>query len=201
MLTPHNENTNEGKMPHERFECRGFIRNFVASLKEEPRSLERILDLGSAIQNEPNFSISLFSSHKYIKGANGRSDYWSGFTPEKYNNSIVFFDPDIGFETRTQRGTKWIRHDELVGFLSHLPKTSVAVVYQHRPHRKWSDLFIDLKKSLSYVHTAVAAYERDLAFVALAGNASAGRRVIAAVESYAHEHGVVRHNVLKQSHV
>lgn len=201
MLTPDNKDTNEGKTPDHWFECQGFIRPFVVSLKRAPRSLERISALGSVEQNAPSFHVSLFSSSKYIKPGKGRNDYWVGFAPEKYENSVVFFDPDNGFETKTCDAIKWIRHAELKRFLSLLPKTAVAVVYQHKPHRKWSDLFNDLKTSLSYVHTAVSAYEGNLAFVALAGNASAGRRVIAAVESYTRGHGVVCHNVLKNNHV
>jgi len=200
MLTPDSENSTEGKTPNKWFQCREFIRPFINSLKKEPRSLERISALESVEQNAPSFHVSLFSLSRYIEPDNRRNDYWVGFTPEEYENSVVFFDPDNGFETKTQHGTKWMRHTEVKHFLSRLPKSSVVVVYQHRPRRTWDDVFAGLMKSLDYTHTAVAAHEGNLAFVALAGNESAGRRVIAAVEKYANEHKIVRHKLLKDGH-
>ena len=200
MLTPDIEKSNEGQTPHQWFECRDFIRPFVASLKKEPRSLERITTLGSSEKNAPSFRVSLFAPSEYIGSGNQRAKYWASFEPEKYENAVVFFDPDIGLETKTQHGTKWVRHLELKHFLSRLPKTSVAVVYQHRPHRKWVDLFADLKDSLSYAHTAVAAHEGNLAFVAMASNASAGRQIFATMKSYTDEHPVVCHTVLRGKH-
>lgn len=197
MLTPDIEKSKEGQTPHQWFACRDFIRPFVASLQHEPRSLERISTLGSAEHNAPAFRVSLFAPADHIGAGNQRTQYWASFEPEKHENAVVFFDPDNGFETKTQHATKWVRHLELKDFLSRLPKTSVAVVYQHRPHRKWVDLFADLKDSLSYAHTAVAAHEGNLAFVAVAGNASAGRRIIDAIKSYADEHPVVCHTVLR----
>ena len=197
MLTPDIENSNEGHTPHQWFKCRDFIRPFVTSLKKEPRSLEGITALGSAEQNAPSFRVSLFAPSEYIGSGNQRAKYWASFEPERLDNAVVFFDPDNGFETKTQHGRKWVRHLELRHFLSRLPKTSAVVVYQHRPRRKWIDLFADLKDSLGYAHTAVAAHEGNLAFVAMAGNASAGRRIFAAIESYANEHPVVCHALLR----
>jgi hypothetical protein len=201
MLTPDIAQSNEGKTPHERFACRDFIRPFVDSLQHEPRSLGRIAALGSAEFNTPAFRVSLFAPSGHIGEGEQRAQYWSGFAPEKYTNAVVFFDPDNGFETKTQHATKWVRHLELKHFLSRLPETSVAVIYQHRPRRKWVDLFADLKDSLSYAHTAVAVHESNLAFVAIAGNAPAGRRIVAAINSYADEHPVVCHTMLKGCHV
>jgi hypothetical protein len=201
MLTPDGENTNEGKTPDKWFDCRDFIRPFINLLKEEPRLLKRISALGSVDQNGPSFNVSLPSPSRYIESGNKRTDYWISFPPDKCANSVVFFDPDNGFETKTQNGTKWIRHAELKHFLSFLPKTSVIVVYQHRPRRTWDDVFADLIKRLDYTYTAVAAHEGNLAFVALAGNESAGRRITAAVESYANEHEVLRYKLLRKGHV
>ena len=77
---------------------------------------------------------------------------------------------------------------------------AIAVVYQHRPHRKWIDLFADLKSNLNYAHTAIAVYESNPAFVAIASNISVGKRIFAAIENYANEHPVVCHTVLRGNH-
>jgi hypothetical protein len=200
MLTPDIEKSNDGKTPHQRFACRDFIRSFVVSLKREPRSLKRIEALGNAQSNTPSFRVSLFAPSDFIGSGNQRRQYWATFEPEKYSNAVVFFDPDNGFETKTQRGEKWIHHLEMKLFLSRLPNTSVAVVYQHRPHRKWADVFAGLKNSLSYAHTVIVAREGNLAFVAMAGNASAGRRAFDAFTNYADEHPVVCCELLRGDH-
>jgi hypothetical protein len=184
LLTPDDEGSNEGRTPHHWFECRDFIHSFVDSLQAEPRSLARISALGSA-QPQSTFQVSVFAPETFVGSGAKRAEYWSTFDVSKLENSVVFFDPDNGFETKTRKGRKWIRHSELKALFSKLPETSVAVVYQHRPRRTWPDLFADLTKNLAYVHTAVAAHEANLAFVAMAGNATAGQRVTAAVEEYA----------------
>lgn len=199
MLTPDIEKSNEGKTPHQWFKCRDFVRPFLTSLKKYPRSLRRITALGSTEENVPSFHVSLFAPSRYIGSGNQRGEYWVGFKPENFENAVIFFDPDNGFETKTQHGKKWVRHSELKHFLSLLPKTSVVVVYQHRPRRKWIDLFADFKGNLGYAHTAVAAYEGNLAFIAMAGNASAGRRIFAVIEDYTNEHSVVCHTVLRSN--
>jgi hypothetical protein len=184
LLTPDVKESNEGLTPHHWFECRDFIRTFVVSLKAEPRSLERIAALGSA-ETLNRFQVSVFAPETFVGAGGKRSEYWIQFDASKLENSVVFFDPDNGYETETRDGEKWIRHSELRSFFSQLPETSVAVVYQHRPRRTWPDLFADLTKKLTYAHTAIAAYEANLAFVAMAGNATVGRRVATAMEEYA----------------
>src|SRR5271166_4532671 len=45
LLTP-DEGSNEGRTSDLRFPCRDFVRSFLASLRNEPRTLERIPGLG-----------------------------------------------------------------------------------------------------------------------------------------------------------
>jgi hypothetical protein len=185
LLTPDRAGSNEGRTPHHWFECRDFIRTFAVSLQAEPRSLARISALGSA-EPESTFQVSVFAPDQFIGSGAKRSEYWASFDASTFENCVVFFDPDNGYEAKTRKGRKWIRHSELKACLSQLPKTSVAVVYQHRPQRRmWLDQFAGLARHLAYVHTAVAAYEANLAFVAMAGNATAGRRIATAIQEYA----------------
>ena len=200
MLTPDIKGSNEGRTPHDWFECRDFIRPFVASLKAEARSLDRVAALGAVENDKPAFDVSIFGNGKHIGSGHRRADYWSGFVPENLENALVFFDPDNGFETETQCGEKWIRHMEVKEILARLPDTSVAVIYQHRPHRKWSDVFKGINAKLGYVHTAVAAYESNLAFVAIAKTAAGGNRLQVAIMNYAEGHPAVCHAVLREGH-
>ena len=200
LLTPDIAGSNEGSTPHNWFKCRDFIRPFVESLKKEPRSLARISALGVA---EPNreFRVFVFGPDRFIGSGKRRGEYWSGFDPDKLGNSVVFFDPDNGFETNTQHGTKWIRHIELKELFCRLPETSVAIVYQHRPRRRTQvELFAELTERLCYIHTAAAAYEGNLALVAMANNSLAGQRVASAIQSYSEEHPLVHHVLLKDGH-
>ncbi len=188
MLTPDGEKPNEGNVHHTRFECRDLIRPFIESLRQPPRSLNNIKKLGVANADQPQFQITIFAHDRYIGGGTLRKEYWRDLDPEAYENSIVFFDPDNGFETTTQNGTKWIRHEELKLYLSKLPKNSAIVVYQHRPRRTWGDLFLDIKKHLDYAYTVIAAYESDIAFVAIANNKEVGDRISKAISAYANDH-------------
>lgn len=188
MLTPDGENPSEGNIHHSRFECRDFIRPFIESLRQEPRSLDRICELGAAEVKPLQFQTTIFANNKYIERGNSRMDYWKDFRPEAFENSVVFFDPDNGFETRTKKGAKWICHEELNQCLSKLPETSAIVIYQHRPRQTWKDLFASLKDNLHYAHTVIAAYESDIAFVAIAKNESVGNRIENAINAYANNH-------------
>ena len=190
LLTADSKDSGEGLIPHHRFKCQNYIRPFLDSLKEEPRTLKRISALGT-IDLKNQFPVSVFAPERVIGSGTKRYDYWSDFDASMLENSVVFFDPDNGYETRMQYqkgkppGPKWIGHDELKNISARLPPTSVAVVYQHKPRRRWADVFADLAQNLAYVDTAVVAHESNLAFVAMAGNAIAGKNIAIAMKEYA----------------
>jgi hypothetical protein len=192
LLTPDEKDSREGLISHHRFHCQGFIRPFLDSLTQEPRSLERIKALGS-IDPAKTFPVQVFAPERHIEAGISRSDYWSGFDCSSFGNSVVFFDPDNGYETKTKHGSKWIRHSELKKLFERLPATSVAIVYQHRPRlRRWLDLFHDLAKEITYVRTSSAVFESDLAFVAMAANETSGNQISEALRRYAENHPVVK---------
>jgi len=119
-----------------------------------------------------------------------RSAYWDGFRSECMANSVVFFDPDNGFETKTCHGEKWILHDELSQILEDLPADSIVVVYQHRPFRTWDAVFADLAHCIDYATSIIAVYESNLAFVAVTKDQATARRIMRAIEEYAAAHPV-----------
>ena|GEM_PF-7085617 len=59
---------------------------------------------------------------------------------------------------------------------------------QHRPRRQWADLFADLASNLSYVETAVAIHQSDLAVVATVNNVPSGQNIANAMKAYADAH-------------
>jgi hypothetical protein len=150
----------------------------------EPRSLKQIEKLGTA-NRDKQFPVYVFAHDREIGSGAKRSEYWFDLDVSKFENSILFFDPDNGYETKTQHGVKWIRHYELRNILAQLPESSVALVYQHRPRRRWVDVFKDLSQRLAYAPVVVAAHESNLAFVAMATNATAGNKIAASIKEYA----------------
>jgi len=196
LLTPDDKDSHDGRISHHQFECQDFIRPFLDSLKKEPRSLRRISALGT-LNPEKQFEVFVFEPERFIGSGAERREYWADFDASTVENSVAFFDPDNGYETKVQYEKnrrlerEYIGHDELRNLFAQLPETSVAVVYQHKPHRKWSVLFADLVTNLNYAHTAAAARESNLAFVAMAGNAAAGKHIATAMTQYAGKHRVV----------
>jgi hypothetical protein len=198
MLTPP-DNPNEGRIHHQQFACRDFIRPFVESLTMEPRSFMRVCSLG-AVEPLKRFEVSVFAPERVIGIAARRREYWADFNPSDFDDSVIFFDPDNGFETKTQHAQKWIRHRELSCMIDRLPATSVAVVYQHRPHLEWDNVFAEIEKKIDYANS-VAAHERDLAFVALAGNRTVWRRVNDCIKDYAKNHPTVKYRGMSHKRV
>jgi hypothetical protein len=198
MLNPDETDSTEGRKHHKLFDCRAFVRPFLESLKEEPRSLARIEGLGSATPAVPPFDVSIFARSRCLGAGDGRAAYWDGLHPDGLANAVVFFDPDTGLETKSQTGRKWLLHAEMQRILSSLPSTSVAVVYQHRPQREsWDAKLEGLAIALQYARTVAAVYAGDLAFIGLADSAEAGVRMTEAFASYAAAHKLVSCKVLR----
>lgn len=186
-LLTKDDGSNEGLTSSCRFRCRDFICEFLKSLSKRPHSMTRIKALGTANPDAP-FRVEIFKGKTTIGSGKCRAEYWSGFEQRRLDNTVVFFDPDNGFETKTQHRAKWIRHKELEELLSKLPESSVAVVYQHHWRREWdsqfADLRVDLRMKVPHARAAVAVYEGNLAFIALARTKAVGKRVRSAVRSY-----------------
>jgi hypothetical protein len=163
LLTPDDAVPRDERTPHAWFPCRPLIRPFVAGLATLPRSLERIAALGAIEQGHP-LEVTVAQAHAFVDRDARRASYWDWGHPERYADTLVFLDPDNGFEARTQRGPKWVRHAEVKWLLERLPGSSAVAVYQHRPRmRRWDDLFTDLAARLDYAPNVLAVHEANLA--------------------------------------
>lgn len=192
LLTPDDPDPRDGQIPHQRFVARPLIHAFVESLRQTPRNLLTIERLGH-LETEPRFSVTIHAPARYVGAQAERANYWRGFVPAEISNSIVFLDPDNGFETKTNHGAKWVRHTEIAWIVNALPASSAVVVYQHRPRRKWADVFGSLAGALTYAPFACAAYDSSLAFVALTRSPDTFARIAGSFESYAAQHDTVRY--------
>ncbi|MHB1313328.1 MAG: GNAT family N-acetyltransferase [Gemmatimonadaceae bacterium] len=188
LLTPDDPVPTDGQIHHRQFAAREFIHAFVEDLRVAPRSLERVRHLG-AQPGQLNFAVTVHGPGRHVPSGKARSEYWRDLTLRDFENTLVFCDPDNGFETRTQRGPKWMRHQELGDLLAGLPRSSAVIVYQHRPRRTWEDIFAELGDSFAdYAPYACTAYDHTLAFVALARNADTFTALKRALIGYAAQH-------------
>ena len=97
-----------------------------------------------------------------------RKRYLDGFEPKTLDSTLVFFDPDNGFETDVQRSVKWVRHSEIQDSLLQLPENSAIAEYQHRPRfQSWDDSLPRILSRCDYAPFGFAIYEANLAFVML----------------------------------
>lgn len=188
MLTPDDPVPTDGQIHHRQFTAREFIHTFVEDLRVAPRSLARVSRLG-AQPGQPSFAVQVHGSERLVPSGTTRAEYWRDISLRDRENTLVFCDPDNGLETKTQRGPKWIRHQEVRDLLNGLPPSSAVMVYQHRPRRTWQDLFAQLGSSFSeYAPYACAAYDHTLALVALTRNANVFNSATRAMIGYAAQH-------------
>jgi hypothetical protein len=194
LLTPDDPNPRDGQIPHNRFLVRQKIQPFIASLKNTSRGLGAITDLGS-LEPTKQFSVSIHAPDRYVEPGRDRPDYWWGI--DHPSKRVVFLDPDNGFETKTRKGAKWVRHSEVNSLLEKLPQSSAVVVYQHRPRLlKWKTVLGDLSQHLQYAGHASATYDSSLAFMIIGNAGPAVRRLSQAAKCYANQHRSVFHELL-----
>ena len=112
MLTPDIPASTEGRTPHERFDCRPEIRDFLVGLSAK-RSLNTVRGLGS-IDPERRFEVVIWPpKDRYVAVGANRACYWAGWSLDGLPNTLAFIDPDTGFETKTQKEERWVRHSEV----------------------------------------------------------------------------------------
>jgi len=188
MLTPAIEN-NEGNIPHHLFNCRPFIRNFLNDIRRN-RKLNSLRELGLISPEGKTFDVNIYGDNtSFISTGRDRAGYWDEFKPELLKNTVIFLDPDNGFETKTQKATKWLRHNELRDIVNRMPENSVIVVYQHRPRRTWDAVFNDIATGIDYAVSVDAVYESNLAFIVMSKGLETAKRIKASMVRYCQNQG------------
>jgi hypothetical protein len=197
MLRPDEAGSSEGQTPHERFNCRPEIRQFLLRLRAK-KSLDDIRDLGS-LDPERRFEVAIWPPTDRYIGARPRAEYWMASPLVGYSNVLAFIDPDTGFETKTQDGAKWVRHSEVKPLLDR-GECDAIIVYQHRPQReRWDHVFAKLYPRLGYATYIAAVFDSNVAFVLLVRTEKAAARLDAAARAYCERHGSIRYRVLNAS--
>ena len=198
LLTRDDPKPTDGRTPHTRFPARPEIQAFVGSLRGHPDGLDAIRALGR-IDSATVFDVNVHSPRTFVPDGLDRTKYWSALEPSRFQNTLVFLDPDNGFEIKSEKGGKWILDSEVAWLLCELPSSSAVVIYQHRPHRPWATVFEALTPRLQYAAYASAAYNDSVAFVLLARDIGTANRVRSAVGEYVKENPIVEYVAIKPS--
>lgn len=183
LLTADDQERRDGQTHHSRFNARPFIGPFVDSLTKDERGLAAVSRLG-ALEPSRTFAVEIHAPHRTVLRGARRAEYWTGLKPLRYADTLVFLDPDNGFETARQRGDKWVLHAEVRWLLDELPASSAVGVYQHRPRESWQVVFRKLTARLDYAGVAMAAYDYGLAFLLMVRDQSRGARINLGATSY-----------------
>ncbi len=114
LLTPDDPNPSDGQIHHTRFSARNEIHGFVEGLRKTADGLSAIQKLGQ-IEEGRQFNVAVYRPTVHVPDGSDRGEYWSAFDLKACRETIVFLDPDNGFETKTLRGSKWVLHTDLGG--------------------------------------------------------------------------------------
>jgi hypothetical protein len=199
MLTP-NDGTPEGELT--RYDCAGrrnllyeLLRTAVASNKRDIKLLREIMPR-FGVEFTPYCDDSYFERHS-------RSQYFDSVPSDWLANSVIFFDPDIGFQTgrhsymRRKGLEKYLMYSELAGICARVSDDSVVVVYQHLQRnaaRHAGDIerrLVDLKEHLAPHQGAWAVRRGDLAFLIVVRNPSLAGRMRSTIRDHALRHGMI----------
>jgi hypothetical protein len=185
MLTPDVPGLGHGSTPATRYPCRPNVLKFVHSLAVKPRSFERVASLGS-LPDMPSFMVHIHQPDQQLGFGWQRHFYWQRLLEQPRAESLVFIDPDNGFETNSQAGQQHLRYGEAAALLSRLPVTSALVVFQYRPQgQSWDVVFGRIGNSFPDPFQYVAIHHGQLAFVFI-GRSATFQAVTSAVEAYGH---------------
>ena len=183
MLTPDEPTSSHGSTPASRYPCRPPVLDFVRSLADEPRELERVDRIGS-LPGEPSFGVHIHRPSQCLGFGWQRHLYWQPLVERPRAESLVFIDPDNGFETENTAGQQHLRFGEAGVLLTGLPETSAMVVFQYRPQgQSWDKVFSRIGESFPSGFQFAAVHDGQLAFIFI-GCTVRLRAVVSAVETY-----------------
>jgi hypothetical protein len=166
MLTP-DDRTNEGRTPlGQAGNHRADLHQFLASWAHKEG--KGIRELQTLFRN-CSFEYSPYRDDAYFKGAE-REEYFQGVPQEWLESSLVFLDPDIGLETRTEaymgrKGIeKYLFWRDLRTVVTRANGNVLVVVYQHlqrNMNRVEGDIQERCNKMFRILGSSCGAYVRD----------------------------------------
>jgi len=191
MLNPDDPDSSHGRTTPEGFDCRPAILRFLQLLRNEPRQIDLLKNLGK-LEDLGSFEVSLYQPNRFISSDWSRAHYWEDLEGTFLQNSLVFVDPDTGFETRTQAGEKHLRFGEALDLLNRVDQRGCLVVFQYRPQgQPWRDVVkrISGGGSLGFFRAVLCG---NTGLVIMAKNEALNDRVDRALTAYGSAHPEVQ---------
>jgi len=183
MMTPDVPGLGHGAIPAAQYPARPKVLEFVHSLRIPPRSFKRVALLGS-ITDMPSFNVHVHGPEQQIGFGWQRHFYWQPLLEKPHVETLLFIDPDNGFETKNKAGEQHLRYGEAATLLSRLPATSAIAVFQYRPQgQSWNVVFDRIDNSFPDSFEYVAIHHGQVAFIFI-GHSAVVRAVTSSVEEY-----------------
>jgi hypothetical protein len=136
-------------------------------LREEPRSFERITSLG-ALDGLPRIDVRVYQPNRLLGYGWQRTAYWAELHSYPFAQTLVFLDPDTGFESKSQAGERHLRFGEAHEICTSIGDRGVLAVYHHRGQgQSWADVLRRLWEGLPPELGARAIYGGDVALMLL----------------------------------
>jgi hypothetical protein len=167
MLCDDIPDSSEGQVPPDRFRSRPEIALFLTLLREEPRSFERIESLG-CLEGLSHFNVLLYRRNRLLGYGWERATYWADLLEHPPSRTVVFLDPDTGFEAISESGKLHLRFGEALAICAAIGDQSVLAVYHHRGRgQTWAEVLGRLWRNMPPHLNARAIYGGDVALILL----------------------------------
>jgi len=170
----------DGNTPPEQFDAaRPEVVAFCKRLRKyrEPEMLVCLPGTTGA-----HYKVCLYKSDEQLSNAK-RASYFSGLRVAP--RSLLFLDPDNGFEPEKSCSNKHVRYAEIQGLLSGMPPDAVVSVFQHFRRKSFPEDFARIRERLISGYST-AIFWHSLMFVSISSSAKMIEDVLRANRKYAH---------------
>ena len=176
MMTPDDGGV-DGKTHPSLFPARSTIIDFCHEVRSS-RSIEKVKLLPQF--TNAKYHVNIHREEQHFSNQN-RMEYF-GILPNN-SSSLLFLDPDNGFEPEKSCGEKHISYNDIHNLLCQLPHEAVISVFHHFRRIPFANDFKRIKERLGDCH-ATAIYWHSLMFVAVSNSKDAISCVINANRCY-----------------
>jgi hypothetical protein len=175
MPTKDKPGLSHGSLAPSSFPCRPEILAFAQDLGKAPRSFERVVGLGQ-LPGAGHFVVDVYQPDREIGFGWERVDYWRELLEQDHSDTLVFVDPDNGFEAPTQAGPQHLRFGEAAAILRVMPASAALAVFQYRPQgSSWKNVWQRVALGLQPAFTLTAMYGSQAGIAFFTSTRTAGR--------------------------
>ena len=174
------DSRSHGKTPAELFPAQTEILQLCNLFRQtrNPKDLLRLPKMTGA-----PYEVSLYKSEELF-GAASRDSYFRGI--ERKPNTLIFLDPDNGFEPGSCLSKKHVAYEEVEQLLKSISPDNAISVFQYHRRKKFADDFAEIRRRRRSGY-ATALYWHSVMFVTVASRTELIVRIMATNEEYARD--------------